>query len=421
MRGGVTDSTIVAVLRASARGPSARAAADGPLECGLAHRPPLDRPLHRPEHAFEEVPMIIAWIFAALVSAIVVPAPASAGERFLANPKLATDCESALVKDSISFALAKLKQLDKCAITTLKCIQTVKPNDNADVDPVDACLEKALTRCDKANAVIADEDQKLTDAITAACSALDPSEVLRADGVGFEAITSDCLDQGVTLSDLASVVECVVTEHDCAVERMYMMAHPRAGELFDLVGTDIGNCLDDLGGPGEGVNDEDLKLGHQLVQCQQGVTKLSANYVASKLKNTGQCLEDLFDCVQLKPGDQSCLDQAQQGCDKLFANVVKTGTKLVPSVDKTCDPISFPALYDPTGVDYFDVVDNELCIPYGVSDIGTVNHYANCMYRSNECDGEELLKFSVPRGAELLGLVNRTLPGMFFCVPPEDF
>ena len=365
--------------------------------------------------------MIIAWIVAALVSVIVVPGPASAGERFLANPKLATDCESALVKDSISFALAKLKQLDKCAITTLKCIQTVKPNDDADVDPVDACLDKALTRCDKANEVIANEEQKLTDAITAACSALDPAEVLRADGVGFVDITDDCLDQGVVLSDLASVVECVVTEHDCAVERMYMMAHPRAGELFDLVGTDIGDCLEDLGGPGEGVNEDDLQLGHRLVQCQQGVTKLSANYVASKLKNTGQCLEDLFDCVQLKPGDQSCLDKAQQGCDKLFANVVNTGIKLVPSVDKTCGSISFPALYDGTGVDYFDVVDNELCVPYGVSDIGTVNHYANCMYRSNECDGEELLTFSVPRAAELLGLVGRQLPGMFFCVPPEDF
>jgi len=362
--------------------------------------------------------MMIAWIFAALLSALIVPGPAAAGERFLANPKLAVDCESALVKASTSFALAKLKQLDKCAITTLKCIQTVAPNDDADVDPIDACLEKALTRCDKANEVIAAEEQKLADAITANCSALDPAEVLRADGVGFEDITNDCLDQGVTLTDLASVTDCVVTEHECAVERMYLMAHPRAGELFDLVGTDIGDCLEDLGGPGEGM--EDLRLGRRLVQCQQGVTKLSAKYVASKLKNTGQCLEDLFDCVQLKPGDQSCLDKARDSCDKLFAGVVDNGIKLVPAVNKTCDPIPFPDLTVETGIDYDAVVEEELCVPYGVSGIGTVNHYANCLYRSNECDGEELLKFSVPRAAELLGLIDRQLPGSFFCIPPDD-
>jgi hypothetical protein len=214
------------------------------------------------------------------------------------------------------------------------------------------------------------------------------------------------------------VTDCVVTEHECAVERMYLMAHPRAGELFDLVGTDIGDCLEDLGGPGEGM--EDLRLGRRLVQCQQGVTKLSAKYVASKLKNTGQCLEDLFDCVQLKPGDQSCLDKARDSCDKLFAGVVDNGIKLVPAVNKTCDPIPFPDLTVETGIDYDAVVEEELCVPYGVSGIGTVNHYANCLYRSNECDGEELLKFSVPRAAELLGLIDRQLPGSFFCIPPDD-
>ncbi len=365
--------------------------------------------------------MIIAWILAALVSALIAPGPAAAGEeRFLANPKLATDCEAALISASTSFALAKLKQLDKCAITALKCIQTVAPNDDAEEDPIDVCLEKALVRCDKANEVIVAEEQKLADAITAKCSALDPAEVLRADGVGFEDIAADCLDQaGVTLTDLASVTECVVTEHECAVERMYLMAHPRAGELFDLVGTDIGDCLEDLGGPGEGV--EDLRLGRRLSQCQQNVTKSSAKYVASKLKSTGQCLNGLFQCVQLKPGDKGCLAKAQASCDKGFASVVANGIKLVPAVDKSCDAIPFPDLTLETGIDYDAVVEEELCVPYGISGIGTVNHYANCLYRSNECDGEEILKFSVPRAAELLGLVGRQLPGSFFCIPPEDF
>jgi hypothetical protein len=363
--------------------------------------------------------MIIAWIFAVLLSTFALPGPAAAGERFLVNPKLATVCESALISASTSFALAKLKQLDKCAMTVLKCIQTVAPNDDAEEDPIDVCLDKATLRCDKIPDVIAAEEQKLTDTITANCSALDPAEVLRADAVGFEAIAPDCLDFGVTLGDLASVAECVVSEHECAVERMYMMAHPRAGELFDLIGEDLlGDCLEDIGGPGEGV--EDLRLGHRLTQCQQSVTKSSATFVSSKLKNTGKCLDELFQCVQLKPGDQDCLAKAQQSCDKAFSTVVASGMKFVPAVNKSCSAIPFPALTDGTGVDYDDVVEEELCVPYGLSGIGTVNHYANCLYRSNECDGEEILKFSVPRAAELLGLIGRQLPGSFFCIPPDD-
>ena len=46
--------------------------------------------MHRPAHEFEEVSMIIAWIFAALLGAVAMPGGAHAGERFLANPKLAT-------------------------------------------------------------------------------------------------------------------------------------------------------------------------------------------------------------------------------------------------------------------------------------------------------------------------------------------
>ncbi len=364
--------------------------------------------------------MIIAWMFAALLSAVVMPGGANAGARFLANPKLGTDCQSALIAASTSFATQKLKQLDKCAMTTLKCIQTVAPNDQAENDPIEVCLEKALVKCDKATETILAEEQALSDAITMHCSALDADELMRADGVGFEAIAQDCLDvAGVTLSDLASVAECVVAEHECAVERMYLMAHPRAGELFDLVGADLGgdSCLDDLGGPGEGPGD--LSLGRRLTQCQQGVTKASASFVASKLKSTGQCLNDLFQCVQLKPGDQGCLAKAQS-CDKAFAQVTTSGIKFVPAVNKSCEAIDFPDLTVETGIDYDAVVEGELCVPFGISGIGTVNHYANCLYRSNECDGEEILKFSVPRAAEILGLVNRTLPGRFFCIPPDE-
>jgi hypothetical protein len=49
-----------------------------------------------------------------------------------------------------------------------------------------------------------------------------------------------------------------------------------------------------------------------------------------------------------------------------------------------------------------------------------VPHYATCLYREHECAGDDILRFTVPRAAELLALVGRTLPGSFFCIPPED-
>jgi hypothetical protein len=134
-----------------------------------------------------------------LASVVVSAGPAGAGERFLAQPELATNCQSALISATTPFAQKKLKQLDKCAMAAFKCLQTVAPNDEAEEDPIDVCLEKASLRCAKAIDVITGEEQRLTDAIVKACSPLAPDELLRADGVGFEVIAPDCLDLGVTV------------------------------------------------------------------------------------------------------------------------------------------------------------------------------------------------------------------------------
>lgn len=365
---------------------------------------------------------MITRIVALMISVLVPWSAATAGERFLAQPKLATACQSALIAATTPFAQKKTKQLDKCVAGAFNCIQTVAPNDNADVDPIQACLDKVSLRCEKATEVILAEEQKLTDAITKACTPLDPADVLRADGVGFEVIAPDCLDFGVTLTDLASVAECVVQQHECAVEQLYLMEHPRAGEMIDLVGADLGpdSCLDDLGGPGEGM--EDLKLGKQIAQCEQGVTKAGATFVGTKLKSLGQCLDAVFKCVQLAPHDDgSCLKKATATCDKSFATIEKNAVTLEPAVNKSCGKISFDDLTLETGLDYQAFIDDETCIPFGISNLLTVPHYATCLYREHECAGDDILRFTAPRAAELLALVGRTLPGSFFCIPPEDF
>jgi len=47
-------------------------------------------------------------------------------------------------------------------------------------------------------------------------------ELLRADGVGYELIAPDCLDLGVTVEDATSLAECVMRQHECAVDQLYL-------------------------------------------------------------------------------------------------------------------------------------------------------------------------------------------------------
>ena len=89
-------------------------------------------------------------------------------------------------------------------------------------------------------------------------------------------------------------------------------------------------------------------------------------------------------------------------------------------MNKSCEPIAFTDLTVDTGIDYDALVEEELCTDVGVFGILTVPHYSICAYRQHECAADEILRFSVPRAAELLALVGRTLPGSFFCFPPDD-
>jgi len=355
----------------------------------------------------------------AVLAGLAVPESPAAGERLVSRPELATNCQSALIDATTSFAQKKLKQLDKCTAAAFKCIQTVAPDDEAEVDPIEACLEKALLRCEKAAEVIAAEEQRLTEAIVEGCTPLFPDELLRADGVGYELIARDCLDLGVTVEDATSLAECVMRQHECAVDQLYLAENPRAGELFGLVGADLGpdSCLDDLGGPGEGV--DDVKLGRQIARCEQGVTKVAGTFTTTKLKSMGGCLEAVFTCVQLAAYDGGkCLAKAAAACDKAFALVERNA--LAPALAKSCGAIAFGDLLLDAGANYQALVDEETCPAFGVSGIPTVPHYALCLHRQHDCIGNAIVRFTAPRAEELLALVGRTLPGSFFCVPPDE-
>ena len=364
--------------------------------------------------------MRIVPIVAVLAGLTVSGSPAD-GARVPSQPELATNCQSALIDATTSFAQNKIKQLDKCTAAAFKCIQTVAPDDEADVDPIEACLEKASLRCAKAADVIAAEEQRLREAIVEACTPLYFPELLSEGTVGYGLIASDCLDLGVTVEDATSVAECVVRQHVCAVDQLYLAENPRAGELFGLVAADLGpdSCLDDLGGPGEGV--DDVKLGRQIARCEQGVAKVAGTFTTTRLKSLGSCLEAVFTCVQLAAHDGGkCLAKAAAACDKAFALAERNALAIWPALEKSCGSIAFGELLRDAGANYQVLVDEETCPAFGVSGLATTSHYALCLRRQHDCIGNALVRFTAPRAEELLALVGRTLPGDFFCVPPDE-
>jgi hypothetical protein len=361
--------------------------------------------------------MLIAWILALLAGTLVLPGTTGAAERFVADPRLTVDCESAILKGSGTFVQQKLKLLDKCTAGVFKCIQTTPPDDDAEVDPVDVCLEKMAEKCAKTVEAIAAAEQAFTDAITKGCSALDPLEVLRADAVGYELIAQQCSDLGTDLTDLASVAQCIVQEHECAAERLFQAEQPRAGELLGLVDADLGpdSCLEDFGAGGFGV--DDVALGKQLDRCDAGVRKVGIGFTGKKLKSLGKCVGDLYACDQLAFGNAECVAKARKTCDKAFGTIAGEALKVEPGVGKSCDAVDFNQALPDEGLGFTELVDE--CDVLGVSDIVTIDHYKTCLYRQHECIGDELMQFAAPRAAELLMGIDRALPGSFFC-PTED-
>lgn len=361
--------------------------------------------------------MRFVWvIMLALVGLAPAPSAVAAERQILANPKAAIGCQNAITKASTTFVAKKLKLLDACAGAIYACIETVPEDLDAVVDPLERCLEKANTKCVKASEKIAKEETALVGRITEGCAGLDPLDFMRAEGVGFSLLADECAGEfGVTPVDAATAAECVMLQQECQVERLFQAAHPRAGELFAYTEADIGtSCLDDLGGGG---SVPDPKIGKTLAKCGQDVRKASAAFAVRKVRGMSTCASEVFACVQNDVTDLDCLGKAQKACDKELAGIEAEALKLEPAYMKGCGKIAFGNVAPETGL--FTDASAEECETYGILFVGTLSSYKNCVHRNHECQGDELVRFVVPRAAEMLAIINRPFPNKFFCTEDE--
>jgi hypothetical protein len=152
-----------------------------------------------------------------------------------------------------------------------------------------------------------------------------------------------------------------------------------------------------------------------VVNCEKNVSNAGRAYLANSYKALKKCVDTVFTCVQLKPGDGGCLAKAQATCDKQFAGLDTQALKLESAVDKRCaeEIIPFATLRTALAASIDSLATD--CRPYGLVVLNSLDDYKDCLRASYQCRVGDLLKFAAPRAAEMLGLVGR---GLTTCPTP---
>jgi hypothetical protein len=115
----------------------------------------------------------------------------------------------------------------------------------------------------------------------------------------------------------------------------------------------------------------------------------------------------VFACVQNKGSDAKCLARARDRCQGPALADVDAGD-LETTIARGCaGAISFARLRAPDGA-FFDTLTND-CGAHGVGDLAALVDYTACLRRQHACTARNLLRFEMPRIAELLALVQQSL------------
>ena len=155
-----------------------------------------------------------------------------------------------------------------------------------------------------------------------------------------------------------------------------------------------------------------------IAKCHSATTKAQNAYGAVAAKAYKSCLDAVYACVQLKPGDIGCLSKATFTCDKSLAKVDSAATTLRVAIEKACgaSEIPFATLVDPDGSD-LDVVAFD-CTSYQVPALNDLGNYEDCVARAGRCLAEDLARFGTPRAEELMATIGRDLRSDFCPLPP---
>ncbi len=340
----------------------------------------------------------------------------SASVRAAADPKVVDKCQTALKKQGAKFVAKKLGALAKCTDPVFKCIQTIDESADAGAKRT-VCITKARSACPKSLAKITAARQAFVAAASAACTALDDGQVSGDDGLGFAG--TDCSEFGVTVTNVATLAECLAAQHNCLASRMFQLGMPRALEMLQFVpppavvpgAADGGSlaCFVDHGGTGADV--DDVVLGKAIVKCQKAIEKAGAKLASTQLKTLEKCIDALFTCAQTKLGDEfvKCRDKARAGCQKALDKSPQQRLAIAAGIDKPCgDPTLFAALLTPAGSDLAALLPPAITRagPLSCGPLASAADLQTCLLTQSAGAVGELVRFQAPQGESLLGEVG---------------
>lgn len=165
----------------------------------------------------------------------------------------------------------------------------------------------------------------------------------------------------------------------------------------------------------QGVSDP--AVARAVLKCQKAITKAERTFAATLFGDLKTCVESVFACVQLKPGDGACDTKAATTCDKQFLRSGQAAVKLRAAIGKACGAAAIPydVLQGAAGLDVDAFAPT--CVPFGVPQLETLEHYVECVFRIASCGVEDQLEAGAPRADALLASVGRDLRDDFCPMP----
>jgi len=170
-----------------------------------------------------------------------------------------------------------------------------------------------------------------------------------------------------------------------------------------LVDRDDPGCDQPYDGGGDGIGDP--ARAKRLVKCAAAIEKSGAKVASARFAQLHKCVDAVFACKQLKPGDAACLAKAQASCDKAITALAGNDAHLEATIEKACGPPVEPQdLVDAQGLGYGGHAYR--CGLVGAAPPVDAASVAACVAREHACRVDAALAVQEPRVGEMLALVG---------------
>jgi len=163
--------------------------------------------------------------------------------------------------------------------------------------------------------------------------------VLASSVLGFEKLDPTCRTEGLPLTSLGAIAQCVQVAGGCRAEQALGVALPRIGDLLPAVLNieEIGVCVPSPSGDLDGLADP--KQAQLAVRCQQGTTAAGRHLLMQRIAAARQCVDGLLACRLSGRSLVVCTKVAAR-CEQRLAAldqgpksaVAKLATSIVPLV-----------------------------------------------------------------------------------------